>query len=124
MLTDITTIAFPDRETENRALRFLFDQFWGTVLGSPRHMPRKFIVPDTALAPLREAGISFTSGGHSTLAERMEKLRGVDLVFNEGRPVPPASLDDVVDTIRRIADEKGAASFGYTNPNLETGRSC
>ena len=124
MPTDITTIAFPDGETEKRALRFLVGQFWGTVLGSREHMPRKFIVPDTALAPLREAGIPFRSGGHSTLAERMEKLRGVDLVFNEGRPVPPVGLDQVVDAILRIADERGAASYGYTNPNLETGRSC
>ena len=91
MLTDISTISFPDGESEKRTLRFLFDQFWGMVLGSPEHMPRKFIVPDTALAPLRKAGIPFTSEGHSTLAERTEKLRGVDLVFNEGRPVPPAS---------------------------------
>ena len=124
MLTDITTITFPNGETEKRALSFLVGQFWGTVLGSPGHMPRRFIVPDTALAPLRKAGIPFTSGGHSTLAERMEKLQGVDLVFNEGRPVPPAGLDQVVDAILRIADEKGAAGYGYTNPNLETGRSC
>lgn len=124
MLTDITTITFPNVESEKQALRILFEQFWGAVFGSPKHMPRKFIVPNTALAPLRKAGILFTSEGHSTLAERKEKLKGVDLVFNEGRPVPPASLDEVVDTILRIADEKGAASFGYTNPNLETGRSC
>lgn len=123
MPTDITTIAFPDRKTEKRAIRFLVGQFFGTVLRSSEYMPHKFIVPDTALPPLREAGIPFTSGGHSTLAERMEKLRGVDLVFNEGRPVPPAGLDQVVDAILRIADERGAASYGYTNPNLETGRS-
>lgn len=83
MLTDITTIIFPDGETERRALRFLIDQYWGTVFGSSEHMPHRYIVPDTALAPLREAGIPFTSRGHSTLAERMEKLQGVDLVFNK-----------------------------------------
>lgn len=95
MPTDITTITFRDCETEKRALRFLVGQYWGTVLGSLGHMPRKFIVPDTALVPLRKAGIPFTSGGHSTFAVRMEKLQGVDLVFNEGRSVPAAGLDKV-----------------------------
>ena len=55
------TITFPDRETERKALAFLLGRFSGRVLRSGEH-----IVPEAALEPLADQGISFTVKGKTT----------------------------------------------------------
>jgi hypothetical protein len=51
----MTTIVFPDRETEKRALAVLLGRFAGRVLKTGEH-----IVPEAALEALADQNIPFT----------------------------------------------------------------
>jgi len=57
----MVTIAFPDRETEKRALAFLIGRFSGRVLRSGEHL-----VPEAALEALDDQNIPFTVKGKTT----------------------------------------------------------
>jgi hypothetical protein len=65
------TIAFPDRETEKRALGFLLGRFSGRVLKSGEH-----IVPEAALEALADQNIPFTVRGKTTYEQQLAALRG------------------------------------------------
>jgi hypothetical protein len=51
----VTTITFPDRETEKRALAILLGRFSGHILKTGEHR-----VPDEALSVLSEQQIAFS----------------------------------------------------------------
>ncbi len=63
------TIAFPDRETEKRALAFLIGRFSGRVLRTGKHLVSK-----AALEALADQNIPFAIEGNA----RYEQHRGVD----------------------------------------------
>lgn len=50
----MTTITFPDKDTEKRALAFLLGRFSGRVLSSGEHL-----VPEAALEALADQNIPF-----------------------------------------------------------------
>lgn len=64
-------IAFPNRETETRALAFLIGRFSGRVLRSGEHL-----VPEAALEALADQNIPFTVKGKATYEQQMAALRG------------------------------------------------
>ena len=65
------TIAFPDQETEKRALGFLLGRFSGRVLKSGEH-----IVPEAALEALADQNIPFIVRGETTYEQQLAALRG------------------------------------------------
>lgn len=67
----MVTIAFPDRETEKRALGFLLGRFSGRVLRSGEHL-----VPESALEALADQNIPFTVKGKATYEQQMAAIRG------------------------------------------------
>jgi hypothetical protein len=67
----MVTITFPDRETEKRALGFLFGRFSGRVLRSGEH-----IVPEAALEALANQNIPFTVKGKTTYEQQVAAIRG------------------------------------------------
>ncbi|MBA2447958.1 MAG: hypothetical protein H0V51_08035 [Chloroflexi bacterium] len=67
----MVTIAFPDRETEKRALTFLLGRFSGRILGSGEHL-----VPEAALEALADQNIPFTLQGKTTYEQQVAAMRG------------------------------------------------
>ena len=67
----MVTIAFPDRDTEKRALGFLLGRFSGRVLRSGEHL-----VPETALAALADQNIPFNVKGKTTYEQQVAAIRG------------------------------------------------
>ncbi len=67
----MVTIAFPDRETEKRALAFLLGRFSGRVLGSGEPL-----VPEAALEALADQNIPFSVKGKATYEQQVAALRG------------------------------------------------
>jgi len=65
------SIAFPDRNTEKRALAFLLGRYSGRVLKSGEHL-----VPEAALEALADAGIPFQVRGKATYEQQLAALRG------------------------------------------------
>jgi hypothetical protein len=57
----MVTIAFPDRDTEKRALAYLLGRFSGRVLRSGEHL-----VPEAALEALADQTIPFPAKGKTT----------------------------------------------------------
>ena len=55
----MTTIIFPDRETEKRALGFLLGRFSGRLLKTGEHL-----IPEAALEALADQNILFTVIGN------------------------------------------------------------
>ena len=68
----MVTIAFPDRETEKRALAFLLGRFSGRVLSTGEH-----IVPEPALESLADQNITFTVKGKTTDEQQLAAIRGL-----------------------------------------------
>ncbi len=67
----MVTIAFPDRDTEKRALAFLVGRFSGRVLRSGEHL-----VPEAALEALADQNISFIVKGRTTYEQQLAAIRG------------------------------------------------
>ncbi len=67
----MVTIAFPDSETEKRALAFLLGRFSGRVLRSGEH-----IVPEAALEALADQSIPFSVKGKTTYEQQVAAIRG------------------------------------------------
>lgn len=67
----MVVITFPDRETEKRALGFLFGRFSGKVLKTGEHL-----VPESALEALAAQDISFTVKGRATYEQQVAAIRG------------------------------------------------
>ena len=67
----MVTIAFPDRDTEKRALAFLLGRFSGRVLVSGEHL-----VPEAALEALASQNIQFTVKGQTTYEQQVAAIRG------------------------------------------------
>jgi len=67
----MVTITFPDRDTEKRALGFLFGRFSGRVLRSGEHL-----VPEAALEALADQNIPFTIKGKATYEQQVAAIRG------------------------------------------------
>ncbi len=67
----MVTIAFPDRETEKRALTFLLGRFSGRILGPGEHL-----VPEAALEALADQNIPFTLQGKTTYEQQVAAMRG------------------------------------------------
>lgn len=68
---NMITIAFPDRDTEKRALGFLLGRFSGRVLKSGEH-----IVPEAALEALAHQNIPFSVIGKATYEQQLAAVRG------------------------------------------------
>jgi len=67
----VVAIAFPDRETEKRALAFLLGRFSGRVLRTGEHL-----VPEAALEALADSGIPFNVKGRATYEQQLAAIRG------------------------------------------------
>ncbi len=67
----MVTITFPDRDTEKRALAFLFGRFSGRVHRSGEHQ-----VPEAAMEALAEQGIPFSVRGKTTYQEHLAAIQG------------------------------------------------
>ncbi len=67
----MVTIAFPNRETEKRALAYLLGRFSGRILKSAEH-----IVPEAALEALADQNIAFVVKGKATYEQQIAAIRG------------------------------------------------
>lgn len=67
---NLIIIAFPDRETEKRALGFLLGRFSGRVLKSGEHL-----LPEAALEALADQNIPFSVKGKATDEQGMPAIR-------------------------------------------------
>jgi hypothetical protein len=80
----MSTIRFPDRETERRALAFLIGRFSGRVLASGEHL-----VPEISLKELGEKGIPYIVQSTSEMVENRS-----DVEFT-----PDSDDDDLADRL-------------------------
>ena len=98
------TIAFPNRETEKRALAFLIGRFSGRVLRSGEHL-----VPEAALEGLRTRTSPSPSRGRRRMSSRWRRFEVLlPLQFNDGQIVPAEWLAEAV---LEVVDHFGAASY-------------
>jgi hypothetical protein len=98
----MVTIAFPDRETEERALAFLLGRFSGRVLRSGEHL-----VPEAALEALADQNIPFTVKGSKKKLEVLNREIAIGLEqANRGEFVE----FDFDNLMQEVDDE-----LGYTN---------
>jgi hypothetical protein len=67
----MVTVAFPDRETEKRALAFLLGRFSGRVVRTGEHL-----IPEAALEALADQNIPFHVRGKATYEQQVAAIRG------------------------------------------------